>query len=332
MPTYNGELYLQEQVSSILNQSFRDFSLHIIDDHSTDQTVQLISSLAQKDKRILFRQNPNRKGVVRSINDALSSIDSDIYFLADQDDIWLTEKMQKQLEALQPDDVVMSFSDLSLVDENGSPMGTDFWSNQEINELEASRPEIIAIKTMVTGCTMAFKKRLLDIALPIPDQATMHDHWLSFFAAKTGRVAPVSEALVLYRQHTNNMIGASITPKQRRHRRYEGCVTYQDFKTRKYQSYQNLLVSIQAFEQRLTDHKMDHPLLKEFIVFYEKLMTSHWMSAFSIALKIKHIPGSNSLMRTLILTIFFPVLFLFLKFFQNAGDQSEKLGNDPLNS
>jgi glycosyltransferase involved in cell wall biosynthesis len=330
MPTYNGENFIEEQICSIQNQSFRDFILYIYDDLSTDQTAKIAADLARKDERIHLFRNIFQKGVIKNINDALSEIDSDIYFLADQDDIWLPEKMAKQLEVLQPDDVVMSFSNLSLVDKNGLEMGIDFWSSQEINVLEASQSEIIAIKTMVTGCTMAFKKRLLDIALPIPEQATMHDHWLSFFATKIGRIVPIPEELVLYRQHSNNIIGASITPKQRRHRRYEGCVTYRDFKTRKYQSYRDLLVSNRLFEQRLKDHNLDHPPLENYIAFYDRMTNRQWVAALGVALRIKKHPNSNSFIRTLILTFFFPVVFLFLKFIQNAAKLSEKLKNDHL--
>lgn len=331
MPTYNGEKYIQEQVSSISGQSFRDFSLHIYDDSSTDETVRIVADLAAQDKRIYLHRNICQKGVKKNISDALAEIGSDIYFLADQDDIWLPEKMATQLRALLPEDVVMSFSNLLLVDKNGQSLGIDFWNSQEINPSEANQAEIIAIKTMVTGCTMAFKKRLLDIALPIPGQATMHDHWLSFFAAKTGKVVPVSEPLVLYRQHSNNTIGASITPRQRRDRRYEGCVTYPDFKERKYQSYHDLLISICTFEQRLKEHNLDQPSLKKYIAFYERLINHQWIGALYVALKTRRLPRTNGLLRTLGLTFFFPLVFLFLKFFKNVGNSSGQLRNKGLN-
>jgi glycosyltransferase involved in cell wall biosynthesis len=324
LPTFNGVKYLEEQINSILTQTFQHFTLHIFDDCSADQTINIVNKLSDKDPRIILHQNSSQLGVIKNINDALYEIDSDIYFLADQDDIWLPEKMEKQLAVMADENVIMTFTNLQLVDDNGQSMNTDFWSVEEIDPQYVNSPEIIAVRTMVTGCTMAFKKRLLEIALPIPEQATMHDHWLSFFAAKTGKIVPISEALVLYRQHSNNMIGASITPKQRRKRRYEGCVTYQDFKARKYQSYQELLQSNRLFEQRLQDHNMDHPPLKNYIVFYDKLINHKWIGAFGIALKIKKIPNANSFFRTVILTICFPVVFIFLRFIQNAGKPSEK--------
>ena len=313
IPTYNGEHYLQEQVNSILNQSFRNFILHIVDDQSTDQTAQIASSLAQKDNRILFQQNPTRKGVINSINDALSSIDSDIYFLADQDDIWLPEKMAKQLEALQPDDVVMSFTNLSLVDEKGGSMEIDFWSSQEINPQEANHAEIIAIKTMVTGCTMAFKKKLLEIALPIPEQATMHDHWLSFFAVKIGRVVPIPEELVMYRQHSANVIGAMVTPSLQREKRYAGCLTYQDFKTRKQASFRSLLVSLEAFAERLEQYNLKDPIINKYIDFYTCMVNRKWLKALRVAFQLKSLSKSVYFLRILSVTALFPWFYLLLK-------------------
>ena len=326
MPTYNGERYLQEQVNSILSQSFKDFSLHIVDDQSTDQTVQIASSLAQKDSRIFFQQNPKRKGVINSVNDALSSIDSDIYFLADQDDIWLPDKIAKQLAALQPDDVVMSFTNLSLVDEKGCQMGIDFWSSQGINPREANQAEIIAIKTMVTGCTMAFKKRLLDIALPIPDQATMHDHWLSFFATKIGRIIPISEELVLYRQHSENVIGAMVTPRLQREKRYAGCQTYQDFLTQKQASFKNLLVSLEAFVERLEQYNLKDPLLKKYIAFYTSIVNRKWIKALRAVLQLKSLSKSLYFFRILSVTTLFPWFYLLLKI-QSMFEKTEHKNN-----
>ena len=313
MPTYNGEKYLQEQIQSILNQSFSDFSLHIFDDRSTDQTAQTVFFLAKKDKRIHFHQNPSRKGIINNINDALAIVDSDIYFLADQDDVWLPEKMSKQIEVMQPDDVVMSFSNLSLMDDNGHQMGIDYWSSQEINPAEANRSEIIAIKTMVTGCTMAFKKKLLEIALPIPEQATMHDHWLSFFATKTGQVVPVTEELVLYRQHAGNVIGAMITPHLRRERRYAGCRTYQDFKSRKQADFRKLLISLDAFAERLELHKLDDLVIKKYVTYYTAILNRKWLRSFRVSLQLKSLPNQNTFFRTLIVFAFFPMFYLLLK-------------------
>jgi glycosyltransferase involved in cell wall biosynthesis len=313
LPTFNGERFIKEQIQSIQQQSFRDFYLHIFDDCSTDQTREIVTTLADNDDRIQIHCNGVRKGVIKNVNDALLKIDAEIYFLADQDDVWLVEKMARQMEAFQQDNVIMTFTNLLLVDENGNSSGMDFWSCQEINPQEAARSEILAIKTMVTGCTMAFKKRLLKITLPIPEQATMHDHWLSFFAAKIGRVMPIPEELVLYRQHSENVIGASVTPRLQREKRYAGCLSYQDFKTRKLESFQHLLVSLEAFVERLEQNSLKDPTLKKYIAFYTSIIDRQWLKALRFAFQLKRQLNSVSFLRTLFVAAFFPWFYLLLK-------------------
>ncbi len=313
LPTFNGERFIEEQIQSIQQQSFSDFSLHIFDDCSTDQTREIVTSLADNDDRIQIHCNTVRKGVVRNINDALMKIEAEIYFLADQDDVWLVEKMARQMEVLRQNNVIMTFTNLLLVDENGNSSGIDFWSSQEINPRLAIRSEILAVKTMVTGCTMAFKKKLLKIALPIPEQATMHDHWLSFFATKIGRLTPIPEELVLYRQHSENVIGATVTPRLQREKRYAGCLSYQDFKTRKRESIQNLLVSLEAFVERLEQYHLKDPIIKKYIAFYTSIINRQWLNALLFAFQLTSLLNSVSFLRTLLVAAFFPWFFLLLK-------------------
>jgi glycosyltransferase involved in cell wall biosynthesis len=321
MPTYNGESYLQDQIESILNQTFTDFTLHLIDDQSTDKTWDIINELTQIDGRIRLHKNSSQQGVIGNVDSALSTIDADIYFLADQDDIWLLDKMEKQMLVLDQADVIMTFSNLDLVCSTGEPISTDFWSSQEIDPDEVECLDILAIKTMVTGCTMAFKKELLDIALPIPKEATMHDHWLSFFAAASGRVIPVKETLVFYRQHSNNVIGAQISSFERRKSRYDGCSSYQDYKSRKYQSYREMSSSIRAFDERLRDHNIDHPFLKKYVAFYDSLLNHQWLKALLLSIGLKNLPKSNGFLRTLLISIFFPIFYIFLRINQRVRNR-----------
>jgi glycosyltransferase involved in cell wall biosynthesis len=337
LPTYNGERFLREQIRSILSQSYSDFVLHVFDDQSADQTTEIVKEFERSDDRVRLHINPFQKGVIENINDALTNIEADIYFLADQDDVWLPNKMARQMEVLKADDddddddddVVMTFSDLELIDESGAPLGINFWENQNIDPREAAQVEIIVIKTIVTGCTMAFKKKVLDLALPISKDATMHDHWLSLFAAKIGKIVPVTERLVQYRQHSNNIIGASLTPKQRRQQRYVNCSTYQDFKQRKYQSYRDLLVSIQAFQERLKGHNLDHPFLDKYIVFYKSLIHHQWLIAFNTSTKLKNLPDSHRFLRTLAVTICFPAVYILLKFSQILSKMAKNIRDIP---
>ncbi len=280
LPAYNGEKFIAEQIDSILNQTFSVFELYIFDDGSTDGTIDIIDRHCKNDSRVKLVVNETRKGVIKNINDALTQVMADVYILADQDDVWLPEKISRQLEVLENPDVVLTFTNLELIDEIGNSMNADFWSSQIIDPSKAANSEVIAIKTMVTGCTMAFKRELLKIALPIPAEATMHDHWLSFFASVVGGVEPINETLVKYRQHSNNIIGAMKGPVEIREKRYEGCHSYSDYKIRKLQSYHELLTSLLSFQKRLVDHSIEHKAIDQYIAFYQCLVKRQWLKAF----------------------------------------------------
>ena len=90
MASFNGERYIKEQIDSILLQIGEDDELIISDDGSTDQTVDVICSY--RDDRIKFVRNVNRHGCIGNFENALRVASGDFIFLADQDDIWLSDK------------------------------------------------------------------------------------------------------------------------------------------------------------------------------------------------------------------------------------------------
>lgn len=94
MATFNGGRYLREQLDSILNQLTLEDELIISDDGSTDETCQIIKEYTQLDNRIKFVEGP-RKGVIANFNHAIQQSKGDIIFLADQDDVWLPNKVAK---------------------------------------------------------------------------------------------------------------------------------------------------------------------------------------------------------------------------------------------
>ena len=118
LATYNGEKYLREQLDSILNQTYTNFNLIISDDCSTDGTVKILEEYEKKDSRItgVFVHQKNQ-GVVKNIEYLLSLVQSDYYMLADQDDVWLPEKIEMSLKKIKETDSDLVFGDLEVVDE-----------------------------------------------------------------------------------------------------------------------------------------------------------------------------------------------------------------------
>ena len=100
MSTYNGENFLAEQIESIQQQTYTDWTLLIRDDGSKDKTRDIINRFSLEDDRIVFI-NPDQTenlGVIKSFFTLLKYQESDYYLFSDQDDTWLPEKLSLQLE------------------------------------------------------------------------------------------------------------------------------------------------------------------------------------------------------------------------------------------
>jgi hypothetical protein len=98
-------------------------------------------------------------------------------------------------------------SDLRVVAKNLEPVADSFWAFSQIRP-EKNHLRHLVFRNTVTGCAMMCNRALLERALPIPPDAVMHDHWLALCASVFGRIGVEPRALVLYRQHGENAIGA----------------------------------------------------------------------------------------------------------------------------
>ncbi|MCB1757441.1 MAG: glycosyltransferase family 2 protein [Gammaproteobacteria bacterium] len=197
MATYNGEPFVVEQLRSILAQLPDNAEVVISDDHSTDQTVCRINSLG--DPRIKVIQNSLSPGISGNIQNALLHSRGKILILSDQDDIWLPGKTAEVLNQLQSCDLVCH--DCILIDEQGNPLDGSLFERLK------ARPGLIRnlYRNSYTGCCMAFRRHLLDIALPVPETVYMHDVWLGLLAEIYGNVSFVDKKLMAFRRHQNSL-------------------------------------------------------------------------------------------------------------------------------
>jgi len=216
--TYQGERFLAEQLESLQRQTFADWTLLLRDDGSHDSTRAIAERFAAADPRILLVPSEKRLGPTQSFGGVLEPAvarDAGHVFLCDQDDVWLPDKMQCQLDqmyaaeqALGVETPLLVHSDLTVVDENLAVHQPSFLHSQRLRHLTRRPLETLAVQNFATGCTMLANRALLDAALPIPATAVLHDWWLALIAAGTGRILFDPVPLVLYRQHDANAVGA----------------------------------------------------------------------------------------------------------------------------
>jgi glycosyltransferase involved in cell wall biosynthesis len=220
MCTCNGEVYLREQLESILAQTVPPNELIVCDDASTDGTVALLESFKKTSPfPITIIVNKSRVGVCKNFESAVGHCSGDIIFLADQDDIWLPAKLETIMAvfASHPHCGYV-FSNAELVDEQGNDIGMDLWTSIAFDKKQQAQYSLDQLSVMVkrvylvTGMTMAFRAILKSKVMPFESctyNALLHDAWISLLLTSIGANGiPVPGALVKYRQHAKQLLSA----------------------------------------------------------------------------------------------------------------------------
>jgi glycosyltransferase involved in cell wall biosynthesis len=123
---YNGEKYLEEALQSVLLQTYKDWELVVVNDGSTDSTERIIKSHMAAGKPIVYHYQENA-GLGSARNKALQLSSGRYIALIDQDDMWLPEKLEKQVRAFEVDrSLGLVYSDTYFIDQDGKELGTAF--------------------------------------------------------------------------------------------------------------------------------------------------------------------------------------------------------------
>jgi glycosyltransferase involved in cell wall biosynthesis len=217
LSAYNGASYIAEQIESIRSQSYRNWQLVIRDDGSDDDTPGIIDQFCGRDKRIsLLAHGEPSLGPSASFARLLSHAyrtGAQYVFLADQDDVWLPEKMEQQLSLLSTVERggtrrVLVHSDLVVVDEKLRKVHDSFSAFQRSSYNSNDPLSTLLIHNAVVGCTIAVNRPLLEFSLPFPESSP-HDWWLALCSAASGYIVRTTKPTVLYRQHSGNVVGAA---------------------------------------------------------------------------------------------------------------------------
>ncbi len=210
MSTYNGEKYLNEQIDSILAQDGVDVILYIRDDGSSDRTAEIIKDYCNRYNNINFAQGENL-GVGNSFMQLVydSGDEHDYYAFADQDDIWLSEKIKMAVEKIKVNKRYSLYcSNQTLTDKKGIEIGMRYSKIINPSYLQ------ILCNNGVTGCTMVWNKALQYLLLEDKRRPSkellkkrIHDVWVAMVASVAGQIYYDERSFILYRQHENNVVG-----------------------------------------------------------------------------------------------------------------------------
>jgi glycosyltransferase involved in cell wall biosynthesis len=200
MAVKNGEKFIHEQIRSIIPQLGVDDELIISDDDSQDQTRKIITSF--EDPRIKLIEC-SKKGLVSNFENCLHNSRGEYLFLSDQDDVWAANKISTMRNHLNTFDLIVS--DCFIVDEQLCLRQESFF------KMNHSGKGLVRnlIRNSYMGCCMAFHRKLLNKALPFPEETPMHDLWLGLIGELYYNVAFIPDKLVYHRRHNKNASSTS---------------------------------------------------------------------------------------------------------------------------
>ncbi len=192
--TYNGSKYISTQLSSILQQLDSSDEVIISDDGSTDKTIDMVKGF--HDERIKIIDGPQKGSPTANFENTLSFAKGEYIFFADQDDVWKSDKVNTCLKYLEKYDCIVS--DATVVDGNMNVMSDSF---VKLNHTKSGRWYNLFVKNGYLGCCMAFRKKIIDTAVPFPPNTPMHDIWIGNVAAFNFKFKFIPEKLILFRRH-----------------------------------------------------------------------------------------------------------------------------------
>lgn len=223
MTSYNGEKYILEQLNSLLIQTKSIHEVVIVDDCSSDNTVNIIEKFIKEhalQKTWQLYKSEKNQGFIETFNKSISLTSGDIIFLADQDDVWEKNKVQKMSELMSEPKILSLNSSFQKINQEGHSIknykdnivGTNYGLVNK--KIKINDSIIIPIKDVINynispGCTMAFKKEVKEIFVEknICSIEMPHDWKINIIAAYLNGLYFFNCQTIKYRLHENNTIG-----------------------------------------------------------------------------------------------------------------------------
>lgn len=211
LATYNGEKYLEEQLESIIKQTYENWQLIISDDNSQDSTKQIINKyILLYPNQIKCIDNKNEHSAKGNFINLFNNVEeSDYYMFCDQDDVWINTKIEKFVTRIEKEndvEPILMYCDLKIVDKKLNLLQDSFLKYTN-NYLPNDEFINFTLENHIPGCVMFFNYSLKEAIGKIPNKCRMHDWWTALVAATYGKIIFIDESLNLYRQHENNTIG-----------------------------------------------------------------------------------------------------------------------------
>ena len=203
MATYNGAIYLEKQLNSLLSQTYKNVEIIVSDDHSTDSTPEILKHYKEK-YGITVVSNKGEKGLNGNFSTAMNLAKGEYISLCDQDDIWEANKLEVLLDRIDDFDIVQG--QMVIIDEHDQYHPAQYMHDA----YETDKTSLYSIENYVKenpmlGCATLISKRCIEQSLPVPEGFVYHDWWIVLNAILKGKgICNIDIPIIKYRQHSTN--------------------------------------------------------------------------------------------------------------------------------
>jgi glycosyltransferase involved in cell wall biosynthesis len=290
MCTYNGEDFLEDQLDSIETQDYKNWTLYVNDDGSKDSTLKILKAYQKKwgSKKLHIRKGP-KKGFCQNFLQIIcdKKINADLYFLSDQDDVWMPHKLSHTSQKLSKLDLLKP----ALYCARTTYVSSDAKKILGESDLFLKPPSFrnAIVQSIAGGNTMAFNNALKKIVSQFKKvDIVSHDWWLYIInELKGGQTFYDSESTILYRQHSRSLIGANtgFLAKLKRLRMLLGG-TYRRYNTTHLEVFSKL--NIETVKKNID-------LIDQFLILRDKPLHARWQMIGKLGLYRQTWDGNSAL-------------------------------------
>lgn len=268
--TYNGERFLAEQLDSIINQTYKNIEIIVVDDCSSDGTLNILQSYSERYPNFKIHQNDMNLGYIKNFEKAINLCSGDFIALSDQDDIWLSHKIALQIKEIG--NHILIYHDSIFIDSAGNFISKRISDVRRLYKGEDSR--YFLFENCVSGHSILFNRKLISYLDKFPNNV-FHDWWLTYCATNLGSITFIEECLVKYRQHSNtstDILRSRITKKERREVKAENFLMrvkiFADYKFNTHQHFKSHLLFLLEHKKQMNFKLVIFILMHEKILLY----------------------------------------------------------------
>ncbi|QTU83108.1 glycosyltransferase [Carnobacteriaceae bacterium zg-C25] len=210
---YPNMTFLKQQLRSLNDQTYNKMRIYICDDSANEKEYASISKLVQQEltnKPYILFANAQNLGSTKTFERLTQLAQGDYVAYCDQDDIWETDKIEKQVITIEHTQSRLVYSHLRVINAQNDVISERFSEyNPRIEMVEGENLfSFFVRRNCVTGCSLLMDSAVAKQAMPFHSEY-VHDHWLALHASLSGKITCIKESLVQYRLHGDNQIGST---------------------------------------------------------------------------------------------------------------------------